>query len=163
MRVMLGRILLSATLAALLPLAAIAQQTSAAPASSTASGTSSNTATPFAAPVVLRGKLGNESVQMRLQPKLEDPDSVEGDYFVFGKGSKILLAGEASGKALTMEESEDGIDVSGQWDGKLDGKTLRGTWVSDDGSISKEFVLDIQPASAKPAKPGSKPVKKSTP
>ncbi len=163
MRAMLGRTLLSATLATLLPLAAIAQQTSAAPASGTASGASSNTATPFAAPVVLRGKLGNESVQMRLQPKVEDPDSVEGDYFVFGKGSKILLAGEASGKALAMEESEDGIDVSGQWDGKLDGKTLRGTWVSDDGSISKEFSLDIQPAGAKPAKPGGKPLKKSTP
>jgi hypothetical protein len=136
-----GTGLLAAMLAAALPLAASAQQ---APSPATA-----HLATPFSAPVVLRGKLGKDTVQMRLQPKADDADSVEGEYFAFGKGSKILLAGEVSGKALTMEESEDGIDVSGQWDGKLDGKILRGTWVSDDGSVSKEFVLELQTAPVK--------------
>ncbi|MES2071632.1 MAG: hypothetical protein V4488_14860 [Pseudomonadota bacterium] len=116
----------------------------------------------FSHPVVLRGKLGNDTVQMRLQPKVEDADSVEGEYFVFGRGNKILLAGEVSGKALTMEESEDGVDVSGQWDGKLDGKTLRGSWVSDDGSISKEFILEIQTAVALPVK-AARSSKKSAP
>ncbi|MES2106658.1 MAG: hypothetical protein V4634_21745 [Pseudomonadota bacterium] len=150
---LLGKTLLAAALAVSLPFAASAQQA--------ASSATSSPATPFASPVVLRGKLGNHRVQMRLQPKLEDADSVEGEYFIFGKGSKILLAGEVSGKALTMEESEDGTDVSGQWDGKLDGKTLRGTWVSDDGTISKEFALEIQTATA-PAKSVRSP-KKSVP
>lgn len=120
------------------------------------------TAAPFAHPVVLRGKLGKDTVQMRLQPKVEDADSVEGEYFVFGRGIKILLAGEVSGKTLTMEESEDGVDVSGQWDGKLDGKTLRGSWVSDDGSVSKEFILEIQTAVAQPVK-AARSSKKSAP
>lgn len=151
-----GKALLAIVVATALPSMAFAQQApSAAP---------SNSASAFSAPLVLRGKLGNDAIQMRLQPKVEDADSVEGEYFVFGKGSKILLAGEVSGTALTMEESEDGIDVSGQWDGKLDGKTLRGTWVSDDGSVSKAFTLEIQAASAsaKPAKAAGK-AKKSAP
>ncbi|MCU6433478.1 hypothetical protein LPB67_06740 [Undibacterium sp. Jales W-56] len=97
-----------------------------------------------------RGKLGDDVVQMRLQPKVEDIDSVEGDYLVIGssrnKGNKILLAGEVTGDVLSMEESEDGIDVSGQWDGKLEGKILRGKWQSDDGKVVKDFVLEMMPA-----------------
>ena len=96
-----------------------------------------------------RGKLGEDVVEMRLQPKLEDIDSVEGDYIVFGgnrnKGNKILLAGEVNGTTLSMEESEDGIDVSGQWDGKLEGKILRGKWQSDDGKTIKDFILELMP------------------
>ncbi|MET3117561.1 hypothetical protein AAKU64_001779 [Undibacterium sp. GrIS 1.8] len=96
-----------------------------------------------------RGKLGEDVVEMRLQPKLEDIDSVEGDYIVFGgnrnKGNKILLAGEVNGTTLTMEESEDGVDVSGQWDGKLEGKILRGKWQSDDGKTIKDFILELMP------------------
>ncbi|MFZ6845170.1 hypothetical protein [Undibacterium sp. RuTC16W] len=96
-----------------------------------------------------RGKLGDDTVQMRLQPKVEDIDSVEGDYLVIGssrnKGNKILLAGEVTGDVLSMEESEDGVDVSGQWDGKLDGKVLRGKWQSDDGKVVKNFVLEMLP------------------
>ncbi|WP_394780475.1 hypothetical protein [Undibacterium sp.] len=167
MQVLSGKALFVTTLAALLPVIVAAQTAPATVATTVAPSVPvsvvSSAASPFAAPVVLRGKLGDDAVQMRLQPKVEDADSVEGEYFIFGKGSKILLAGEVSGTALSMEESEDGIDVSGQWDGKLDGKTLRGTWVSDDGSVSKPFVLEIQPAGLKVPKPSGKPVKKSAP
>lgn len=101
----------------------------------------------FSKPLQLRGKLGKDQVQMRLQPKLEDADSVEGSYMVAGgkrnSGQKILLAGEVSGNKLTMEESEDGVDVSGQWDGELQGHTLRGVWQSDDGKRSEDFVLEL--------------------
>ncbi|CAN5877622.1 hypothetical protein BH11PSE12_BH11PSE12_19110 [soil metagenome] len=110
----------------------------------------------FAKPVQLRGKLGGDTVQMLLQPKTEDIDSVEGSYIVFGgkrnHGSKILLAGEVSGNKLTMEESEDGVDVSGQWDGELKGNTLRGIWQSDDGKITHEFVLELVPLQAPKSK-----------
>jgi hypothetical protein len=107
----------------------------------------------FSKPIQLRGKLGKDQVQMRLQPKLEDADSVEGSYIVAGgkrnKGQKILLAGEVSGSKLTMEESEDGVDVSGQWDGEFQGHTLRGVWQSDDGKRSEDFVLELMPVKTK--------------
>ncbi|GGC92584.1 hypothetical protein GCM10011396_44840 [Undibacterium terreum] len=155
-----GKALSLAAMAVALSSAAVAQPVAASAAAPVSVAPATAAANPFSAPIVLRGKLGSETVQMRLQPKVEDADSVEGDYFVFGKGSKILLAGEVSGNAVTMEESEDGIDVSGQWDGKLDGKIWRGTWTSDDGSVSKEFALEIQAATAspklaKPAKPAN--------
>jgi hypothetical protein len=98
---------------------------------------------PFGQPLTLRGKLGDDPVQMHLQPKTEEIDSVEGSYEIHGHTGKILLAGEVTGNALTMEESQDGVDVSGQWDGKLEGKTLHGTWTSDDGSTSKSFTLEL--------------------
>lgn len=101
----------------------------------------------FAKPQLLRGKLGKDTVQMQLQPKTEDIDSVEGSYIVLGgkrnHGNKILLAGEINANKLSMEESEDGVDVSGQWDGELTGTTLRGVWQSDDGKISQNFVLEL--------------------
>ncbi|MDO8652993.1 MAG: hypothetical protein Q7R66_12460 [Undibacterium sp.] len=101
----------------------------------------------FAKPLLLRGKLGKDAVQMQLQPKVEDIDSVEGSYRVLGDknnhGNKILLAGEINANKLSMEESEDGVDVSGQWDGELTGTTLRGVWQSDDGKISQNFVLEL--------------------
>ncbi|MFZ6721090.1 hypothetical protein [Undibacterium sp. Ji49W] len=121
----------------------------------------------FAKPVELRGKLGDDKVTMHIQPKQEDRDSVEGNYVVAGgkrnHGNKILLAGEISGNKLSMEESEDGTDVSGQWDGELKDNVIRGVWQSDDGKVSKDFVLElIPPAKArknKTAQPQSKPVK----
>lgn len=101
----------------------------------------------FARPIELRGKLGDDKVVMHLQPKTEDMDSVEGSYQLPGskrnKGNKILLAGEVGGNKLSMEESEDGVDVSGQWDGELSGKTIRGVWQSDDGKATKDFVLEL--------------------
>ena len=104
----------------------------------------------FSKQIELRGKLGKDAVQMKLQPKLEDADSVEGSYLVQGgkrnHGNKILLAGEITGNKLTMEESEDGVDVSGQWDGELIGTSLRGTWQSDDGKRSESFALELVPA-----------------
>ena len=101
----------------------------------------------FAQPIELSGKLGDDRVVMHLQPKTEDRDSVEGSYLLPGskrnKGGKILLAGEIGGNKLSMEESEDGVDVSGQWDGELSGKTIRGVWQSDDGKLTKDFVLEL--------------------
>ncbi|MFZ6672329.1 hypothetical protein [Undibacterium sp. Xuan67W] len=114
-----------------------------------------------------RGKLGDDTVQMRIQPKVEDIDSVEGDYLVIGssrnKGNKILLAGEVTGDVLSMEESEDGVDVSGQWDGKLEGRVLRGKWQSDDGKVVKDFVLEMVPVANTSANTApTKSVKKTT-
>lgn len=110
----------------------------------------------FAGAIELRGTMGNDKIRMHIQPKPEDRDSVEGSYVVAGgkrnQGKKILLAGEVSKNKLSMEESEDGVDVSGQWDGELKDNIIRGVWQSDDGKVSKEFVLELLPSPKKQTK-----------
>ncbi|MDB5852773.1 MAG: hypothetical protein JWR22_814 [Herminiimonas sp.] len=98
---------------------------------------------PFARPLTLRGKLGDKSIQMRLRPKPQADEGLEGEYFYFGRSAKILLAGEAEGDDVVMEESENGTDVSGQWEGKRQGDSLRGTWTSADGTETRPFDLHI--------------------
>ena len=108
----------------------------------------------FARPVILRGTLGDAQIQMRLQPKEDPAEGLEGDYIVFGSSGRILLAGETEADGLLMEESANGTDVSGQWEGRQDGVAVRGTWQSADGSVSKPFVLT--PVDAAAAKAGQR-------
>ena len=119
---------------ALLCAATMAGQVQAADASAAAGGM-------FARPVVLRGTLGDAKIQMTVQPKSDPAEGIEGEYIVFGRSGHILLAGETESGGLLMEESENGTDVSGQWEGQQDGAAVRGTWQSADGSVSKPFVL----------------------
>ncbi|MDB5823223.1 MAG: hypothetical protein JWR21_1927 [Herminiimonas sp.] len=135
---------------ALLPAAlnvALAAPPMDAPAVSQATGVpaamSAAASGPFARPLTLRGKLGDKSIQMRLRPKPQADEGLEGEYFYFGRSAKILLAGEAEGDDLVMEESENGTDVSGQWEGKRQGDSLRGTWTSADGTETRPFDLHI--------------------
>jgi|SRR5450830_135105 len=93
-------------------------------------------------PVVLRGTLGTEQIQLSLRPK-KDEDGLEGSYFVFGQGAQILLAGEVDHDDLMMEESRNGKDVSGEWDGSFKNGVLGGTWSTLDGTVSKAFVLNM--------------------
>jgi hypothetical protein len=97
----------------------------------------------FLKPVFLRGTLGELNIQINLRPKEVADEGLEGEYFVFGRSAKILLAGEAEGDSLFLEESENGTDISGQWDGKLDGDTLIGSWMSADGLVAKPFNLKV--------------------
>jgi hypothetical protein len=101
-------------------------------------------ATPaFARQVVLRGTLGDDQVQVNLRPKADAEDGVEGDYFLFGSSQKILLAGDLGGEDFILEESENGTDISGQWEGKLSGDMISGEWQSVDGSVKKPFNLKV--------------------
>lgn len=100
----------------------------------------------FARAIELRGNLGAKQVRMHLQPKTEDRDSVEGSYIIVAgsqQSQKILLAGEVTADRLSMEESVDGTDVSGQWDGDLVGHTVHGIWLSADGNVRQDFALEI--------------------
>jgi hypothetical protein len=106
----------------------------------------------FARPVVLRGTLGDAQIQMQLRPKADPAEGLEGEYIVFGRSGHILLAGETEADGLLMEESENGTDVSGQWEGRQDGASVRGTWQSADGSISKPFSLKAMDAGAADAR-----------
>jgi hypothetical protein len=112
----------------------------------------------FAKPLVLRGTLGNMTVQVNMRPKPEIDEGVEGEYFVFGQSKKILLAGEIEADEVFLEESENGTDVSGQWDGKRQGDTIQGAWLSADGSVSKPFLLKTVQTGTKPFKVNPQPV-----
>ncbi|RJF98586.1 hypothetical protein [Noviherbaspirillum saxi] len=103
----------------------------------------------FAKPVALRGKLGDADIQATLRNKEQMEEGIEGEYFYFGRSLKVLLAGEIEGEDLFMEESENGTDVSGQWEGKLQGDMLAGEWQSADGKIKKPFSLRIVKADEK--------------
>ncbi|HEY8609433.1 MAG TPA: hypothetical protein VIM12_20145 [Noviherbaspirillum sp.] len=97
----------------------------------------------FVRPVALRGTLGDAPVQIDLRTKQEYADGVEGEYFVFGSSQKVLLAGEIEGDEVFLEESENGTDVSGQWNGKLAGEVFSGEWLSADGTRTKPFSVRI--------------------
>ncbi|MFC7296964.1 hypothetical protein [Herminiimonas aquatilis] len=106
----------------------------------------------FQKPVALRGTVGDVQIQVNLRPKEEVDEGHEGEYFIFGNSHKILLAGEIEKDGVIfMEESINGTDISGQWDGKLEGDVLAGTWMSADGSITKPFSLKIIPQVHKPS------------
>jgi len=91
----------------------------------------------------LRGTLGSSKVQVDLRTKEEFEDGIEGGYFLFGQSHTILLAGEIEGDELFLEESVNGKDVSGQWNGKMTGDTITGEWQSVDGMTHKPFSLRI--------------------
>ena len=123
-------------------------------ATNTAVAVASTAAPLFQKPVFLRGTLGDQNVQVNVRPKEQIDEGLEGEYFVFGRSLKILLAGEMEGTTLFMEESENGTDISGQWDGKLEGDTLNGSWMSADGLVTKPFNLKVIPAeTSQPASP----------
>lgn len=103
----------------------------------------------FVKPVALRGTLGDDQVQVNLRTKAEFEDGIEGDYFLFGSSQKILLAGEIEGDEMFLEESVNGTDVSGQWEGKLAGDAISGQWQSADSKTSKPFQLRFVRAAGK--------------
>lgn len=114
----------------------------------------------LAKPVTLRGKLGDQAIQVNLRLKPQIDEGVEGDYFLFGRSQKILLAGEVDNDTVALEESENGTDISGQWEGKITGNVIRGTWTSADFSITKPFEVSVIAAIAAAEKPQDKPVRK---
>jgi hypothetical protein len=106
----------------------------------------------FSHPVLLRGTLGDAQIQLRMQPKADADEGLEGEYFVFGRSGKIVVAGETEEDALLMEESENGVDVSGQWEGSQQGDSVSGTWTSADGKVTKPFRLKaVEAGAGKPA------------
>jgi hypothetical protein len=130
----------------------VQSQTTPKPAAAAAAPT-------FARPVVLRGTLGDDQIQVNLRPKADIEDGYEGDYFLFGSSQKILLAGDLDGEDLILEESENGTDISGQWEGKVTGDIISGSWQSVDGSVKKPFKITVlrtddkaKPASSKTAR-----------
>lgn len=95
---------------------------------------------------IYRGVLGEQRVQMILQPDEEQPGWFQGDYFIFGGGRNIQVLGEIDVESFYLEETEDGEHVSGSWDGKLVIEANRayivGTWRNGDDTIALPFKLE---------------------
>lgn len=123
--------------------AVAADQPAAAGGAAAASNVISNPL--FRQKLWLSGELGQRHVEMLLQPKSVEEDGLEGSYQIAGRTGRpaILLAGEVSADRLSMEESDDGKDVSGEWNGDINGMQVSGTWLSADGMRSERFLLHI--------------------
>lgn len=95
---------------------------------------------------VYRGTLGTAVVQLTISYDTDDPAQLIGQYFVFGGGSNIMVAGEITEDHFYLEESEDGNAISGYWEGKLviEGNRgfIVGTWSNTDESVKKPFKLE---------------------
>jgi hypothetical protein len=114
----------------------------------------------FASAPVFRGELCELTIQASLRQKEDMREGLEGEYFVFGRSQKILLAGEFDRDgAIFLEESENGQNVSGQWEGKFEGDTFKGVWSSSNGTVEKPFTLKLVPlkTTAVPKKPSARP------
>ncbi len=115
----------------------------------------------FASAPVFRGELGELAIQASLRQKEDMREGLEGEYFVFGRSQKVLLAGEFDRNgAIFLEESENGQNVSGQWEGNFDGDTFKGVWSSFDGTVEKPFKLKLLllKTTAVPKKPAARPL-----
>lgn len=102
-----------------------------------------------------RGTLGARPIVLRMGVKPDDPDGLNGEIALLADGTApaqvLLIAGARDGDTLTLEESDDGVRISGQWVGVIaaDGG-MSGERMNNDGSISTPF--DLRPA---PRPPGS--------
>ena len=96
-------------------------------------------------PAVFRGTLGDMPVQFSVRQKVPADEGIEGEYFIFGQSRKILLAGELDGENIFLEESENGTNISGSWDGKLKGDVFQVAWTSADDSVTRPFSLKLIP------------------
>ncbi len=96
----------------------------------------------FAQPQIFRGQLGAKLIEIHLQPKKDEPESLEG-YYLIGPDwkKKVLLAGEWSGAQISLEESENGTDVSGTLEAEWLADGLSGNWMPADETLKVTFRL----------------------
>ena len=101
---------------------------------------------------IYRGTLGQKRIQLTLRPKPASTDSLAGEYFIFGEGQIIQLVAEIEpdGQAYLFwaEESRNGSDVSGEWQGtwvlkKASSKgSITGLWKDETEQQIQSFALE---------------------
>ena len=92
---------------------------------------------------VYTGVIGDVPIHMRLGRKPGEIDSVHGEYTA-GKGPGVrLVTGEYENGGFLMEESDDGTNVTGTWEGAIDTRGIvHGTWTDvAHGGSTLPFVL----------------------
>ena len=95
---------------------------------------------------IYRGVLGEQRVQLTLFASADDPRAFTGEYFLFGGGRNLQLAGEIDEENFYLDESEDGNRISADWRGKLVIEANRayivGTWRSAADKHTQSFKLE---------------------
>ena len=89
--------------------------------------------------------LDGRQIVLRIGVNPDDPEELNGEYQFLPDGPVILIAGGRDGNNLTLEESDDGTEISGQWVGfyAADGR-LSGERMNVDQSDSRPFALKPQ-------------------
>ncbi len=93
-------------------------------------------------PGVYRGQLGKSQIEMVLRLQTDAEDSVEGSYFVFGEGQTVEVVGEFEDDRFSLEESRNGTDVSGTWEGRIEGGRISGSWADGDERVHLPFTIE---------------------
>lgn len=89
-----------------------------------------------------RGTMNGQAIVLRIGPKPDDPDELNGEYEYLPRGPVLLIAGARNGNTLTLEESDDGTRISGQWVGFFADKgSLSGERMDPDNSHAVSFEL----------------------
>ena len=86
---------------------------------------------------------GGAGATLLLEPHPEYAQSLRGA--INRNGERALLAGDADGGEFTLEESENGVDISAVWLGDVVegscGREIRGTWKAPRDQRTRIFVL----------------------
>ncbi len=92
---------------------------------------------------VYRGTFGSNAIEMTLTEDQDAEDSVHGWYVLLDSGhpERVQLAGEWEDDTLTMEESRNGIDVSGSWSAIFSDDGFTGQWSDINGEHATDIVL----------------------
>ena len=101
---------------------------------------------------VYRGTLGSNSIEMTLTQDKDAEDSVHGWYVVLGsaKPERVQLAGEWEDDTLSLEESHNGIDVSGNVSAIFNADGFAGEWSDINGEHATDIALHrVKPAATK--------------
>jgi hypothetical protein len=106
---------------------------------------------------VYRGTLGTTPIELVLTLDTSAEDSVDGWYVPLGAApstaNRVLVAGEFEKDALSMEESHNGVDVSGTWSATLSKGGINGTWTDAEGEHEMPVMLKRIVGAAIPNKP----------
>jgi hypothetical protein len=91
------------------------------------------------------GMLDGRRIVLRIGVNPDVPEELNGEYQFLPDGPVVLIAGGREGNNLTLEESDDGTEISGQWVGfyATDG-SLSGERMNVDQSDARPFALKPQ-------------------
>jgi hypothetical protein len=103
-------------------------------------GSASKASAPFVSGIY-RGTIGQEQVDMTLKLDADSVDSLHGWYSVTGDPQRahVLLAGELEDEALSMEESINGVDVSGHFNAVVTAESFTGEWSDINGEKVRQI------------------------
>lgn len=91
------------------------------------------------------GMLDGRRIVLRIGVNPDDPEELNGEYQFLPNGPVVLIAGGRDGNNLTLEESDDGTEISGQWVGFYDTDgSLSGDRMNVDQSDARPFALKPQ-------------------